>query len=150
MRKAVIFLITLSIFSISVLAQLARESSKKYKIEFSAGISLAKPGQLFYRAAAISGLMDHYTTSSLLSYNDSGSFKENITAFPINLLVAYPIAESLTFLAGFEFTLGSNTSEKAFSVTDQKDFNEEHSFTLTNKINFFFIVMPFAKLKLNK
>lgn len=141
MRKTILAIVIISIISIYIPAQFADNSGKKYKIELAAGLSLAKPSQLFYRASAITKLMDHYTAASSLSYNDSGSYKENITAIPINLLVSYPIAENWMLLGGAEFTLGGNSSEKSFSVIDQGDNNEAHTATLTNRINFF---MPMA------
>jgi hypothetical protein len=114
--------------------------SKKLEFEVSAGYSLSKPSELYYRATGIGSLVQQYTSLYGADFQREGEFKENLPLIPIQLSVNYPVANRFYVKAGLEYASGQNSGEVSFSLPIN-GLTENHVYGLENKISY---LMPFV------
>ncbi len=114
--------------------------SKKLEFELSAGYSLSKPSELYYRATGIGSLIQQYTSLYGADFQSDGEFKEKLPLIPIQFSVNYPVANRFYVKAGLEYASGQNTGEMSFQFS-HNGLTENHVYGLENKISY---LMPFV------
>lgn len=117
--------------------------AKKIEFEISVGVGNVNPESIYNRSSGIDALIDQYARHYNLDTTFTGEFPEIKRFIPFNLSLNYPLNDKLYLKAGVDYCFSNAASEKSFQVAWQ-DFDENHDYSLTNKISYLMPHIGFA------
>lgn len=133
-----LFLLAVLIYTVPV--TVSGQDTGAWRIEVTAGFSLAKPVLVADRLNGIQDLELQYAEHYNVATNTPGGFNENVLQIPFQLSVSKQISPHWILKGGMEYGFGGSVSDKGYDFLWHNG-TEYHRHQITNKISF---LMPFA------
>lgn len=116
------------------------EREKPFGVELSIGAAATDPSQLFLRTRGIDKLLEQFVSHYGGSSSASGAFKETKLMLPFNLSLRYTLSERWFLKGGLELAIGSNQSQKEYTLTALGN-SETQRFELNRNLSYIMILI---------